>query len=766
MSVHMQGDSGGNGDGGEQLTAPPAADWLFKASSAKLRSSEPHWIFDRSSLIAFSLFCALSFLFLGRALIFDNAHYYVGRGPDPASFIWSVAWWRFAISHRLNPLLTRVIFAPGGANLAWMTTIPLASLLVWPITAGFGPVVAYNCLALLAPATAASATFVLCRHLSKSFWAALLAGFIFGYSSYFLAQTLGGHLVLVLVFPVPIALYLVARWFDGTIESRAMACMAGLTLAAQFLLSVEIFATMTMFAALALFLALGATTSALNRRIVKLTGVIACAYGMGLLLVSPYIYYLFAYGQPHGEIWDTLQFSADLLNFVIPTNVNALGTLCPLRKLATTFPGNDFERTAYMGPVLIGVALVYARRHWKEPLGKVLIDSLVVICVLSFGPTLHFGGRELTGIPGKLLAIMPLIDKALPVRFTMYAFLIIAIITSMWFASSAASIRTKWLVAVLVVLFSLPNIDARYWITKVDTPAFFSTGLYKKYLSRDENVLVAPYWLLGNSMLWQAQTGMYFHMAGGWVGPLPNEYKRWPVINTLTEWTYLPEPQTQLMSFLANHEVGAIVVSDSDPDRSLWQRWLPGAVITPIEIGGVTLYRIPSSALVRYRVITAADAERQADTALFDGLLAAAAKYSADGRKPELLTPFVAERLGFISPDWLPGPVWVPGWIAGTKFDMTLDANKPMYRGVWLGYVNRTFLGIGIKGTYEGLKPIIDRYRSDAYRIYFPFPQRFAYSVHDGDRGFLLMFFNAAGLKHAIATSTKLAPDEPDLLGH
>jgi hypothetical protein len=252
-------------------------------------------------------------------------------------------------------------------------------------------------------------------------------------------------------------------------------------------------------------------------------------------------------------------------------------------------------------------------------------------------------------------------------------------------------------------------------------------------------------------------------MAGGYAGQLPDEYERWPVIDALARWTYLPDPQTQLMSFLASHEVGAIIVNDDDPDRALWQRWIPTVVASPIQIGGVTLYRIPPPVLLRYRAITAEDAERQADRLLFNGLLAAASKYNAAGRKPDLLTPFAAESLGLISADWLPGSVWVPGWIAGTKFDMTLDTDKPMYRGVWLGYVDKIFLGVGITGTYQGLKPMIDRYRSDAYRIYFPFPQKFASGVHDGDRGFLLMFFNADGLKHAIANGAKLAPDEPKL---
>jgi hypothetical protein len=627
------------------------------------------------------------------------------------------------------------------------------------VTAVFGPLTAYNFFAILGPTLTAWTTFLLCRYLTRSFWPALVAGYVLGFSAYCMAQISGGHLNLVFVFLVPLALYLVARWLEGTIGSWKMVLLTGLTLTAQFLLSIEIFATMTVFAGLALLLGLSATEGATRSRLVKLIGLLASAYGLALILASPYLYYLFAYGEAHGAIWDTLQFSADALNYLVPTDANALGTLVPLRKIATTFTGNDFERTAYMGPILIGVALVYARRHWKEPLGKVLVDSLVVICVLSFGPTLHCGGRELVGMPGKLLAVTPAIERALPVRFTMYAMLVVAIIVALWLSESLTKLRTKLVVAALIVVFSIPNLDSGHWATRVDTPAFFTSGLYKQYLSRDENVVITPYWILGNSMLWQAQTGMYFRMAGGYTGPLPNEYKRWPFVNALTEWTLLPNPQIQMMSFLANHDVGAVIVSNDDPDRILWQRWLPQEIV-PLEIGGVTYYRVPPSALQLYRAISATEAEHRADMELFEGLLEASAKYSASGRRPELLTPFMLETLGLIPWEWVPGPVWSPGWLAGTKFDATLDFDKPFYRGAWAGYVGGKFLGIGIKGTYAGVKPVIERYRSDAYRIYFPFPKKLSDGVHDDERGLLLMFFDKDGLGRAIARRKDSAPGQ------
>jgi hypothetical protein len=172
------------------------------------------------------------------------------------------------------------------------------------------------------------------------------------------------------------------------------------------------------------------------------------------------------------------------LNFLIPTETSALGHLAVANSISAGFPGNVFERDAFVRPALLAVIAAYARRHWRQPFGKLLIDSLIIICVLSLGPFLHFGGHLLGPLPGKLLAALPAIEKALPVRFMMYAFLLIAIITSLWFTTSTASNPMKYTAAALIVLFSLPNFGSRYGASKVDTPAFFCAASIGNILHR------------------------------------------------------------------------------------------------------------------------------------------------------------------------------------------------------------------------------------------------------------------------------------------
>jgi len=216
-------------------------------------------VFERFGFSALFIYTAISILFFARSLLPDFAGAYTGRGPDPANYNWFLVWWPYAIAHRINPFVTHAIYAPRGLNLAWSTAIPLAALIMAPITATLGPVIAYNILTIADPALAAWTAFILCRYVSRSYRPALLGGYIFGFSSYMLAQTLGGHLHMTLVFPVPLVIYFAAVSFDRTLKPSTSAVLMGVTLAVQFLLSIEIFAMFTVFGGMAIVLALGFT---------------------------------------------------------------------------------------------------------------------------------------------------------------------------------------------------------------------------------------------------------------------------------------------------------------------------------------------------------------------------------------------------------------------------------------------------------------------------------------------------------------------------
>ena len=135
--------------------------------------------------------------------------------------------------------------------MAWVTGLPGPALAMTPVTALFGPVASSNILALLAPALAGWAAYLLCREVTGRWWAAFAGGWLFAFSTYMDAQ-MRGHMNLFLVFPVPLAAYLTLRYAKGGLSSRAFVLLLGGTLVAQFSISTEVFASMTMFAAIAL----------------------------------------------------------------------------------------------------------------------------------------------------------------------------------------------------------------------------------------------------------------------------------------------------------------------------------------------------------------------------------------------------------------------------------------------------------------------------------------------------------------------------------
>src|SRR5260370_20571042 len=80
-------------------------------------------------------------------------------------------------------------------------------LLSWPVTAAFGPVVAYNLLITAGLALSAWFGFVAARRFIDSELACLAAGLLYGFSPALIAQALGHPHVVVALFP-PIALLL------------------------------------------------------------------------------------------------------------------------------------------------------------------------------------------------------------------------------------------------------------------------------------------------------------------------------------------------------------------------------------------------------------------------------------------------------------------------------------------------------------------------------------------------------------------------------
>ena len=182
------------------------------------------------------------------------------------------------------------------------------------------------------------------------------------------------------------------------------------------------------------------------------------------------------------------------------------------------------------------ITVVFARSRFREPVGRLLVELLVILCVLALGSRVVIAGHQTIAAPWMLLLQFPLLNKIVPIRLMAYAFLVLAIIVAMWLAAADVRRSHKWVLGLALVPFMLPNLSARFWEAPFDIPPFFSTGLYRQYLAPDEIVMTLPNPIYGDGMQWQLATDMYFRLAGGYIGlsPLaPPEYARWPIMAAL-----------------------------------------------------------------------------------------------------------------------------------------------------------------------------------------------------------------------------------------
>jgi hypothetical protein len=551
----------------------------------------------RQTVVALIVYAVISIEFFG---VYALPH--LGRvcacsgvGDDPAEYMWFLAWWPHALLHGQNPFFTSALFAPNHLDLGAFGLIPGAGLVVAPVTLLFGPLVSYNLVALVSPILAALFAFLLCRYVSGSFLAALVGGYVFGFSAYMLGHMLG-HLNLVLTFPIPAGVHLVLRLIDGRIGRRPFVALMAVDLAALIAFSTELALTFVLFGVFALALAL-AVVPARRDRIAAVIRPTLIAGAFAVLLAGPIIYYALKANlggafNGTGDMW-----GGDALGFLIPTQVTGLGS-GSFGAVSATFTRHDLaESGIYLGIPLVLIVIRYLSTHWRLRPIRLVSIALAIMVVLLLGSHLHVDGKQTIALPWAVVDGLPLIKQVLPVRLGLYVYLGAAVVLAMWLARPRPRALgvTKWAVAGLSIAFVVPNLGSGLWHTTPPNPRFFTTTAYRRYLPRDVNVLALPFTSYG--MLWQAETGMWFRLAGGNLGKLfPANYRNEPIVSSFYSPMIPVGPQISaearaLKGFVARHSIRAVIIDQSEAAQ--WPAVLARLGLTPIETGGVLFYRVP-----------------------------------------------------------------------------------------------------------------------------------------------------------------------------
>lgn len=135
-----------------------------------------------------------------------------GTGADPYEQLWSIWWVKYAVFNLHTSVYhTNLLFWPIGSNLAFSTIAPLNGIESAPFQI-FGTVFAYNIIFFIGFVLSGISMFILAEYLTKNTYAAIIAGFIFTFSAFHLAQAY--ELVFINICWAPLFLYFFLRLTD------------------------------------------------------------------------------------------------------------------------------------------------------------------------------------------------------------------------------------------------------------------------------------------------------------------------------------------------------------------------------------------------------------------------------------------------------------------------------------------------------------------------------------------------------------------------
>ena len=519
---------------------------------------------------------------------------------DPNFYTWVMRWWPYAVSHGTNPLYTTQMGAPGGYNLAWATTTPTVSLLFWPVTAIFGIVVSFNLMLLLVIPTSAWAAFVAARRLTGRFWAALFAGAVYGFSSFEFIHTWQGQPNLTMIALLPLMVYLVLLWWDGALGKTWFVILLALAMALEFYTFNEAFADMTAAWAGALVIGFAVAGRAARLKMARLALLTAIAYAGAVVLAAPYLHYALR-NYPKSLNRQLPDFSLHLVRLVLPESDKLFG-LTALVTYSDNLHDAGIDDYVGLPLLLVPFALVIFARSSR--IARLLAIALVFVIALAVGPVLIIGNKGRVHLPWGKLWSLPIARSAEPSRFIIFASLVLSIALAVWLAAPGTSrlLRAaRWglgLLAVAVVFADLPTsyqavnpLPPGYQQPPTmhaadQLPAFITDGLYRKYLTPGETVAIVSY--RGNAgMLFQADAGFYFRIAGGFLNDSLSRQDGLPAqVGNLAAPTKAREQQFE--RYIHTSGLGAVIVEQAWAQP--WMTIFGKLGLRGRSVGGVTIY--------------------------------------------------------------------------------------------------------------------------------------------------------------------------------
>jgi hypothetical protein len=444
---------------------------------------------------------------------------------DPDQGVWFLAWALHALENGNNPFFTHALYAPQGVNLLANTSVLALGVLLAPVTALFGPIVAFNVAVTLAPVASALAAFFLIRRYARWEPAAFVGGLCYGFGPFVATDLRFGHLNLTfLAIPPLIFLVLDELLVRERRPKRHLGVLLGLLVIIQFFVSTELLAITAIIALIAVVgLALRyrhhVRERARRAAADLLTAFVVAAVGLA------YPIWVVVAGPRHitGPVFRNLDNVTSTVFASVVPNGERVGVLF-------VSGGNG----AYLGAPLL-LLLVVALWVWRrQPALRAAAVMAAIAYVASLGPTLYIT-RASTGIPlpGRVLQHLPLLSSIVPTRFGAFVDLFVgmalAIVLDRVHAGDfgeltgrlgsfrvplAAASAAVAVVAVVPLLLVPPW---PYAVRHVVEPSVFRQRIFTT-LAPGSEVREYPPVLFSDAgpLLWQAVGGIGYELADGY----------------------------------------------------------------------------------------------------------------------------------------------------------------------------------------------------------------------------------------------------------
>ena len=400
---------------------------------------------------------------------------------------------------------------------------------------------------------------------------------------------------------LPLTAYLMVLWWQDTLGRTGYVAWTTAALALEFYTFIEAFAELTLLGAIGFVIGFAVARPELRARVARLAALTAAAFAGAILLASPYLIYAL-HRQPVSLTRQDNQFSLDLASLVLPREDRLLGM-----SWWAASSGHVRDYSAYLGVPLLLVLLGLAIFCWHSRLVRLLAIGFAVIIALAAGPSLLVDSRQHFALPWGFIWHLPFFKSAEPVRLIDFAYLVLSLAFALWVATLTSSwlVRAaRWALATvaLAAMFAdLPTFASAvavpppaHWKQAIpslkmtnDIPAFFADGTYKQYVQPGQTVVVVSH--RGNAgMLFQAYTGFYFKIAGGFINASLSSIDALPGPVGLLSY---PDKDRE-QSFEAY--VRSAGISDIIVERAWSERWMyvfgKDLGMKSHTAGGVTIY--------------------------------------------------------------------------------------------------------------------------------------------------------------------------------